>query len=234
MPFDVDINSSRVTFLFCPTFHFKKSWDPKYNDFDILDFDRYPDGHPAIDLILDFIKRFELFDYWSYNQETDEVNWEAMEIFSVAVWRCIHEYSSFCSQAVLNYIMGDPELSANFIEAEHIHIDWIGLHVIPRRRATLKEAWELFVDRLLFDVGMKELTGESVRRRINNQSSSRKYMIYNLLSAADPSSIHISHIHASAIRGFCTTNEHAYDNVAISFQVNGENLEVSGFVYNIG
>jgi hypothetical protein len=224
MPFGVDVHRSLGTPIYCPTFHFNKSWDPKYNDFDILDFDRYPDGHPVIDLIMDFMKRFDLFDYWSYNEETGEVNWETMETYSVAVCHCIHEYSSFSSQTVLNFILEDPELSANFIQEDYRGEDWIGLHVIPRRRATLKEAWELLVDRVVFDVDLKDLPKK------NNQ----KYMIYNLLSAADPSSIHISHIHASVISGLCANEHSAYDNVAISFQVNGERLEFSGFVYNIG
>ncbi|GFH53942.1 predicted protein [Chaetoceros tenuissimus] len=47
MPFGVDVHRSLGTPIYCPTFHFNKSWDPKYNDFDILDFDRYPDGHPS-------------------------------------------------------------------------------------------------------------------------------------------------------------------------------------------
>jgi hypothetical protein len=85
-----------------------------------------------------------------------------------------------------------------------------------RHQVTLQEVWKIFVERIIYD---------SDEHGYSKRDVPRRYLLWSLLAAADPSSIHLSHVYAACEH---RSTIYVYDHIALSFVVGGETVEIVG------
>ncbi|GFH44176.1 predicted protein [Chaetoceros tenuissimus] len=140
---------------------------------------------------------------------------------------CMHEYESFPLSAIEEKILEsvihrDGYISLLQEEEFERHYN-IRFKILSRHQVTLQEAWTLFVERIIVD------RDESYFLKRNDVP--RRYLLWSLLAAADPSSIHLSHVHVGSSNN---SEIHVYDHIALSFVVDGEGVEVVGRIEQYG
>ncbi|GFH49924.1 predicted protein [Chaetoceros tenuissimus] len=203
-----------------PELTFRKSWHSKYEE-----------DHRAIlcDDAMDFANRKDFFDF-------DDGSDTLHERLSVALRthyarQCMDIYESFPLSAIEDMIMENPLHRNGYISldkpqvSEHSGFEchpYIRFKILSRHQVSLQQAWTIFVERIIVNSDEYWQSKRNVPRR---------YLLWSLLAAADPSSIHLSHVHAGCDSRWSIN---VYDHIALSFIVGGERVEVVGRIEQFG
>lgn len=192
-----------------PELTFTKSWHPKYED---------EHRDTLCDDAMGYVNEegfFEDYDAPNTPQERRSVVLRARY-----ARECMDIYSSFPLSAIEKMIMENEVDRNGYItldKPEDTELStYIRFKILSRHQVTLQEAWKIFVERIIVD---------SDEHKCSERDVSRRYLLWSLLAAADPSSIHLSHVHVGCDNGSSIS---VYDHIALSFVVNDERVEVVG------
>ncbi|GFH49918.1 predicted protein [Chaetoceros tenuissimus] len=214
MPFTLDIMEEAKYEFDLPELSFSKSWHP-----------RYEPKHRTIlcDEAMEFANEKNFFEIYNESNIPAEIHSVALRTHYAR--ECMGIYLSFTLSAIEEMILKNDVHRNGYISLdmpqfsefsrEECH-PYIRFKILSRHQVTLQEAWELFVERIICDSDEYEYSERDVPRR---------YLLWSLLAAADPSSIHLSHVHAGCESGF---RIHVFDHIALSFVIGGEKVEVVG------
>ena len=226
MPFVLDLldredwNSYRQRGEDVSELTFSKSWHPKYE----------PD-HRAILCgdAMDFANEKRFFDFYDGSNTLQERLSVALRAHYGR--ECMNIYESFPLPAIEEMIMENNIHRNGYISLDKTQIGkhgwecepYIRFKILSRHQVTLQQAWTLFVDRIIVNY---DHYYRSMRDHVPRRS-----LLWSLLAAADPSSIHLSHVHAGCSSRFFI---HVYDHIALSFVIGGERVEVVGRIEQYG
>lgn len=199
-----------------PELSFTKSWHPKYEV-----------EHRGIlcDDAIDFAKENNVFHSVEMSYSPEECR--SVELRTYFARECMREYESFPLSAIEDKILENDIHRDGYIsllqeEEFECHYN-IRFKILSRHQVTLQEAWTLFVERIIIDHNELYFSKKDV---VPN-----RYLLWSLLAAADPSSIHLSHVHAGRSND---SRVDVYDHIALSFVVSGESVEVVGRIEQFG
>ena len=214
IPFTLDIMAMAKYEFDLPELTFSKSWHP-----------RYEPKHRAIlcNEAMEFANEKHFFEFYDVSNTPQERRSVALRTYFAR--ECMGIYLSFPLTAIEEMIMENDVHRNDYISLDKPQVSefsleecqpYIRFKIISRHQVTLQEAWELFVERIIHD---------SDEHKYSERDVPRRYLLWSLLTAADPSSIFLSHVHAGCESGF---RIHVYDHIALSFVIGGEKVEVVG------
>ncbi|GFH49921.1 predicted protein [Chaetoceros tenuissimus] len=193
-----------------PELSFSKSWHPQYEQED-QDF--------LFDDVLKFADEKEFFVPEQRTGTPQER--QSIDLRTHYARECMDIYSSFPLSTIEDMIMENDVHRNGYISLDKPQDTeefdtYIRFKILSRHQVTLQEAWTLFVERIIYDSDENEFSEIYIPRR---------HLLWSLLAAADPSSIHLSHVHTTyeSLSSF-----HLYDHIALSFIVGGERVEIVG------
>jgi hypothetical protein len=222
MPFVLDKLDRKDLRSYChkgedvPELSFTKSWNPNY-EVELRNI--------LCDDAIDFEKKNNIFQSVEMSYTPEECY--SVELRTYFARECMHEYESFPLSAIEekileNGIHRDGYISLLQEEEFECHYN-IRFKILSRHQVTLHEAWTLFVERIIIDHNELYFSKKDV---VPN-----RYLLWSLLAAADPSSIHLSHVHAGSSND---SRVDVYDHIALSFVVGGESVEIVGRIEQFG
>ena len=145
--------------------------------------------------------------------------------------KCMDIHDSFTLSDIEDAILQNDLHAKDYISLDKPQVSehggyecepYIRFKILSRHQVTLQEAWKIFVERIIVN---------SDENKHSRRDMSRRYSLWSLLAAADPSSIHLSHVHAGCSSRFFI---HVYDQIALSFVIGGEKVEVVGRMEQFG
>ena len=202
-----------------PELTFSKSWHPRYD----------PENQDILcDEAMDFANEKHFFDF--YNESITPEERQSVALRAHYARECMDIYSYFPLFAIEEMIMENNVHKNGYISLDKTQIGKHGLpccpdirfKIVSRHQVSLQQAWELFVERIIYD---------SDEHRYSKRVVPRRYLLWSLLAASDPSSIHLSHVYAACDNRFSI---YVYDQIALSFVIGGETVEIVGRIEQSG
>ena len=218
MPFTLD--NMETSSLDRPELTFSKSWHPKYEE----------DSRGILcDDAMDFANWKNFFDFYDGSDTLQERL--SVTLRAHYARECMDIYDCFPLSTIEDAILENDFHRNSYISLDKPQVSescgskcepYIRFRIVSRHQVTLQQAWKIFVERIIVN---------SDEHWHSKRDVPRRYLLWTLLAAADPSSIHLSHVHAGCDSCF---NINVYDHIALSFEVDGERVEVVGRLEQLG
>ncbi|GFH49920.1 predicted protein [Chaetoceros tenuissimus] len=196
-----------------PELTFSKSWHPKYD----------PEHQDILcDDAIEYANEKRFFDFYDGSNTPQERQSVALRAHYAR--ECMDIYYNFTLPAIEEMIMENEVHRNNYISLDKTQTGKHGLpccpdirfKIVSRHQVTLQEVWKLFVERIIYD---------SDEHGYSKRDVPRRYLLWSLLAAAEPYSIHLSQVYAACDNRFSI---YVYDHIALSFIVGGETVEIVG------
>ena len=199
-----------------PSLSFNTYWDVRYEEDHLVS--------PYLE-VKKFAEEENFFEFdpverglWEYAPPSPEEE-RSIALRKFFLKECMEEYCSFSMAAIENKILEHDVLRRVYIpiSKKENHYDdryYLRVKYLSRHQVTLQEAWTIFVERIIVDSD-----------RYKPTKVPRRYLLWSLLVGADPSSIHLSHIHVGCCKHY---DINVHDHIALSFVVSGQRVEVVG------